>query len=331
MPTQPVVSIKNLNKFFESAQVISNLSLEVLEGEIYGIVGKSGAGKTTLINCLMGLEQPSSGEILIDGKLLSGLQGAELRLLRQKMGVVFQQYPLFTSRTALENVLYPCEISGVQADPLELLDIVGLKGKESCYPKELSGGQRQRVAIARALALNPRLLLCDEPTSALDPETTASLLKLLLKLNYELGITIILITHEMEVVRQICHRVSVLEQGKVVDEGRVLDLFVHPGHKLTKQFLTRLPHTIPGHLHPSHPDARLLHLCFPSTLAEKGLISQMVKRFSVDVNILLGAIDTLLEGSVGNLIIELQGTETERHAALHFLSQQGVIIEEILT
>lgn len=323
------ISIKDLTVQFGRTVVLDNLSLEVENGEVFGIVGRSGAGKTTLINCLTALEKPTTGEVCVAGKAISKAFGSELICARQQMGMIFQQFHLFSSRTAADNIRYPLEISGKKGDVSSLLELVGLQGKGHLYPSELSGGQRQRVAIARALALEPKLLLCDEPTSALDPETTTSILQLLLKLNRELGITIVIITHEMDVVKQICHRTAVLEKGKFIEVGRSIDLFAHPKNNVTKRLLSQMTHDIPPHIKPSGPNCQLLHLCFKSGLAEQGVIDQMVKSLPVSVNILMGSIDVLVEGHIGNLVIELSGEEEDRDKARRYLTDLGVEVEEV--
>ncbi|MCH9609612.1 MAG: Methionine import ATP-binding protein MetN [Chlamydiales bacterium] len=331
MQKEELLNIDRLSKRFGSTFGIKDISLSVKKGEIYGIIGRSGAGKSTLIHCLTGLQKPSGGTVSIAGVKISSLRGGELRQARKRIGMVFQHFGLFSSRTALENVLYPLEIDGKESIErgMELLQLVGLHGVANLYPSQLSGGQKQRVAIARALANHPKILLCDEPTSALDPDTTTSLLELLAKLNKELELTIILITHEMDVIKQICTDVAVLDEGSIVEKGKVTALFARPKHPVTRRFLQRLTHTLPDHLIPKGKDAQLLHLCFVEGRAQKAYISNVLRNYTVEINILSGAINQLQEGSLGNLIIELKGEESQRIAACKFLEEQGVIVEEV--
>ncbi|MBS0624257.1 MAG: ATP-binding cassette domain-containing protein [Verrucomicrobia bacterium] len=323
------IVIKNLTKRFQQT-ILKQISLQVHHGEIFGLIGPSGAGKTTLINCLTGLETPSEGEIWIDGEEISILQGRLLRQARRKLGMVFQQFNLFSSRTVLENIRYPLEICNQDLDVSALIKTVGLEGKEHCYPAELSGGQKQRVAIARALALNPSVLLCDEPTSALDPETTSSILELLVSLNREMGMTILFITHEMDIVRRICHRMAVLDHGEIIEEGSVADVFAQPKHPITKRFLNRIVHDLPEQLYVKKPQSTLLRLCFTAGRAEKPIICELIRRYPVEINILLGSIDVMQAGALGHLVVEMTGVEQERGTACAFLKQQGVLVEEVI-
>jgi D-methionine transport system ATP-binding protein len=249
--------------------------------------------------------------------------------------MIFQHFNLFSSRTAWENVAYPLEIDGLPVDvrrtrACELLEIVGLQEKERYYPEQLSGGEKQRVAIARALARKPSLLLCDEATSAVDPTTTQAILDLLLQLNKSLNLTIVLVTHEMEVIKQICTHVSVLEQGHIVEQGRTEDLFLHPKHPITKRFLQNVPHTIPPSLYKQQQreDREIVRLSFLGKSAGEPIISRMIKQYDVEVNILLGSVEVLRhEEQVGNLLIVIGGRESERRKACQFLEANGVVWE----
>src|SRR3954447_25946464 len=241
-----MITIKNVKKIFSTKQgdvtAVTDVNLEIQEGEIFGVIGYSGAGKSTLIRMLNGLEIPTDGSVTVANKQVSHIKGAELRAARQKISMIFQHFNLLWSRTVRENIAFPLEIAGVsKANRIkkvdELIKLVGLQGREDAYPSQLSGGQKQRVGIARALANDPKVLLCDEATSALDPTTTDSILKLLKKINETLGITIVLITHEMEVVQKICDRVAVMEAGEIVEIGKVYELFSAPKHQLTKEFV----------------------------------------------------------------------------------------------
>ncbi|MFS8631280.1 MAG: methionine ABC transporter ATP-binding protein, partial [Bacillales bacterium] len=237
-----MITVERVRKVFHSKSgdvlAVKDVSLNIKEGEIFGIIGYSGAGKSTLIRLLNGLETPTSGAITIAGKDITKLKGAELRKMRQQIGMIFQHFNLLWSRTVRGNISFPLEIAGVpkkerQKRVDELIELVGLKGKEDAYPSQLSGGQKQRVGIARALANNPKVLLCDEATSALDPQTTDSILELLQDINEKLGLTIVLITHEMHVIRKICHRVAVMDGGEIVEIGPVLEIFKHPKKPIT--------------------------------------------------------------------------------------------------
>ena len=244
-----MISIKNVKKIFSTKQgnvtAVSDVDLEINEGEIFGVIGYSGAGKSTLIRMLNGLEIPTGGTVTVADKQISHIKGADLRNARQEISMIFQHFNLLWSRTVRENIAFPLEIAGIpkrkrQQRVDELIRLVGLEGREDSYPSQLSGGQKQRVGIARALANKPKVLLCDEATSALDPETTDSILDLLVDINKNLGLTIVLITHEMHVIRKICHRVAVMEDGKVVEQGSVLEVFKDPQQPITKRFVQQV-------------------------------------------------------------------------------------------
>lgn len=252
-----LLQIKKLSKTFKGkdrlVSALSDVSIEVEKGEVFGIIGLSGAGKSTLIHALGLLERPTSGEIFFAGENLTTMKKKPLRNYRKKIGMIFQQFNLLSSRTVFENIAYPLEIVSIpknkqQSRIEELLELVNLSDKKNAYPSELSGGEKQRVGIARALANHPDLLLCDEATSALDPKTTKEILNLLRKLNRDLGLTIVLITHEMDVIKQICQKVAVLEDGEVVESGRVSEVFADPKHPTTKSFLKQAHHELPAQL-----------------------------------------------------------------------------------
>lgn len=341
MPKESIIEVIDLVKVYQTQPgvpplyALDGINFSVKKGDVFGLIGMSGAGKSTLIRCLTFLETPTEGNVVIGGDNLVGLSEAELRKARKKMGMIFQHFNLFSSRTALQNVTYPLEIDNVDKEErkkraLELLNLVGLKGKERLYPSQLSGGEKQRVAIARALATQPDLLLSDESTSALDPRTTDAILELLSKLNKELGLTILMITHEMEVIKKICTHVAVLEHGKIIESGPVEDVFVSPQHVTTRQFLLNLVHDIPKQFLPSKKNSELLRLTFKQEEARKPLISQLVKTHGVDVNILLGGIDRLRTETVGHLVVELSGSIEERMQARLYLEKHGVHCEEII-
>lgn len=314
----------------KDVHALRHVNLKIEKGDVFGIIGLSGAGKTTLLRCLATLEKPTFGQILIRGEDITTLNDQQLRGVRHHMGMIFQHFNLFSSRTVAENIAYPMEICGVPKEEArlrvaELVSLVGLEEQKNSYPAQLSGGQKQRVGIARALANNPEILLCDEATSALDPKTTQEILALIKNLQQKLGLTVVLITHQMEVVKAICNKVAVLEHGEVVEEGRLSEVFVDPKHTVTKQFLQKAVHEIPAHLLTG--EGKVLHLHFKGEKAEKPVITQMVKRFNVDANILLGWIDSVQSVTVGNLVIELTGDALED--AIAFLRSQNVNVEEV--
>lgn len=326
-----LIEIKNLSKSFgKHTHAIKNLNLIIPQGSIYGIIGMSGAGKSTLLRCLTGLEIPTSGSIFIDGKLIAA---AHFPLLRQQMGMVFQHFQLFSSRNVAKNIAYPLEIRGISKPQIdervaELLALVGLEHKKDHYPNQLSGGEKQRVGIARALAHNPRLLLCDEPTSALDTKTTRSILQLLHSLNQKLGLTIILITHQLETVKQICQRVAVLSHGEIVEEGTVLDIFTSPHHAITRQLLHLGIDQIPADLlFHDNPSKKLIRLGFQGENAKQPIISQLIKHYDVEANILGGGLDYLQQTVIGSLFVELSGDPDNLKQAIDFLHQQKVHCE----
>lgn len=241
-----MIELINLSKTYESknscVEAVKNINLTVDRGDIFGIIGLSGAGKSTLVRCINYLERPTAGQVIFDGKDLGTLTAKELLKIRHSMGMIFQGFNLFSQRTALKNVCYPLEIMGVKKKEAEkrareLLKVVGLSDREKSYPSQLSGGQKQRVAIARALATNPKVLLCDEATSALDPNTTSQVLELLKEINQNLGVTIIIITHEMKVIEQICNRVAVIDNGELVEVGTVKEVFASPKSQITKELV----------------------------------------------------------------------------------------------
>lgn len=334
-----VVSIKNLTKSYQTQPetplhyALKNINLNVGRGEIFGIIGMSGAGKTTLMRCLIALECPTEGSVRISQEEITTLHGPHLRQARRKIGMIFQHFNLFSSRTVLDNIAYPLEIEGIsrerrEARARELLALVGLSEKEKHYPAQLSGGEKQRVAIARALVNNPAVLLCDEATSALDPRTTHAILDLLSELNAKLGLTILLITHEMEVIKQICTHVAVLERGEIVEQGPVEELFAKPHHPTTQRFLQNIVHELPAGLKKENAD--LLRLSFTKGTAQQPIISRLLREHAVEVNILLGGIDVLKTETIGNLVVELSGEVEERSRAKFFLESQGVLCDELV-
>ena len=323
-----MITIDQLRKIYSQGErqliALDGVSIDVNAGEVFGVLGQSGAGKSTLIRCINLLETPTSGSIWVDGANITTLSGKGLRRARQRIGMIFQHFNLLSCRTAAENIAFPLEIIGYsrlqrKAKVEELLSLVGLEGRGTAYPAQLSGGQKQRVGIARALAGDPKVLLCDEATSALDPQTTRSILNLLRDLNKRMGLTILLITHEMGVVKHICDRVAILEAGKVIEQGRVTELAAQPQSRLAQEFF---PHR---NGYKPQLGSVLATIAFTGTAADQPLISQLAKQFDVDINILSGSVETLGKQRVGQLHIELTGAQVQ--AALDYLRHSDVKVE----
>ncbi|MFY0543628.1 methionine ABC transporter ATP-binding protein [Brevibacillus sp. H7] len=335
-----MIELRHVQKVYSSKErevtAVDHVSLQIQKGEIYGIVGYSGAGKSSLLRCINMLERPTSGQVLIEGTDLTALSDEELRKVRQSIGMIFQHFNLMANRTVAGNIAYPMEVAGkskteIETRITELLDLVGLSDKANAYPAQLSGGQKQRVGIARALANSPKVLLCDEATSALDPKTTRSILNLLKEIHQKLGLSIVLITHEMEVVKEICHRVAIMANGKIVEEGPVYELFATPKTELTRQFVQSvLEVKLPGHLLKRRtPDSELVKVIFQGERAEKPIISTMLRSFSVEANILHGNIEYIQDIPLGIFIMELIGESTERTKVLEFLNRETAGTEVI--
>lgn len=329
----PLIEILSLSKTYRHTAALRDISLSIKKKEIFGIIGLSGAGKSTLIRCLARLIEPTSGRIFFENQDISHLKGALLRSFHLKMGMIFQHFNLLSSRTVAGNISYPLEIARVPKEEREkrideLLDLVGLSLKRNSYPASLSGGEKQRVGIARALANHPEVLLCDEATSALDPRTTQEILALLQSINQKLGVTIVLITHDMTVIKKICHKVAVIHDGTLVEQGPVAEVFSAPTHSITQQFIQGTTHSIPEEFFkPPSPNRKLLRLQFTGAVAGEPLISQIVKKYQVDANILLGWIDHLQTTTVGTLIIELIGSPEGIDLTLVYLTENGVHYE----
>lgn len=337
-----MITIKNLTKIYTGTShevlALDNVSLEVERGEIFGIIGLSGAGKSTLIRCINMLEKPTQGTIIVDGQDLTDLNNNTLREARQKIGMIFQQFNLLSSRTVFDNIMFPLEIAKVPSKEArtkvnELLELVGLTDKAKVYPAQLSGGQKQRVGIARALANDPKILLSDEATSALDPETTRSILKLLKDINKQLNLTILLITHDMNVIKQVCDRVAVIDDSKIVEVGDVLTVFSNPGTPTSRSFINALvKNEVPDELFPDIPaeskiHSRLIRLSFIGKSAGEPIISSLMKSFDLNINILYGNIDRVKDTPFGNLVLELMGDASTIDDALAYLHDKGLEIE----
>lgn len=329
--------VQKISKYYSQANqsifALKEVSLAVDKQDIYGIIGLSGAGKSTLIRCLAGLVTPSLGRVFFQNQDISLLDKHSLRSFRKNIGMIFQHFNLLSSRTVFENIEYPLEITHVPKEKrekriLELLELVGLQNKKDNYPSQLSGGEKQRVGIARALANEPQVLLCDEATSALDPKTTREILSLLKKVNEQLGVTIVLITHEMDVVKYLCNKVAVIEKGSIVEEGSVASVFADPQHVTTKNFLQNASHEIPSEFF-HDPNRMLLRLRFKGNAAGEPIISEIVKRFDVHANILLGWVDRLQNLTLGTLVIALTGSKEEIDKTLNYFEEKAVHYEVV--
>lgn len=332
-----MISVQNISKQYLNKLALKNLSLEIKSGEIFGVIGRSGAGKSSLIRCLNLLERPSAGLIKINQKELTTLAPKDLRAQRKKMGMIFQHFNLLGSRTAFENILLSLEIAGwhkkeAETRTLELLDLVNLKHKKNAFPNQLSGGEKQRVAIARALANHPDVLLCDEATSALDPESTASILNLLKKINKDLGLTIVLITHEMDVIKKICHRAGVLDHGVLVEVGSVLDIFTKPYAESTRELISasahlEIPESIKNKLLKIYQPGTypLLKLCFIGDQVDQPVLAELSSQFNLKVNLLQASIQWIREVPVGITLCELLGENFPQ--ALESLKLNNIQVE----
>ncbi len=334
-----MITIENLSKSFENGDdkiwAVKNVNLHVNEGEIFGIIGLSGAGKSTLIRCLNRLEEPTEGKITIDGVDITNLDKSGLRRVRKDIGMIFQHFNLLSQKTVYENIAFPLELEGMSKSEIKsrvntLLDYVELVDKKDSYPSQLSGGQKQRVAIARALANNPKILLSDEGTSALDPKTTKSILDLLNRIRKEFNLTIVLITHQMEVVKDICDKVAIIEDGEIIESNKVDELFRNPKTKTANAFISGLDFNIEEESIKSREfKGTLIRLSYLGDSAKEPIVSKMVKNFNIHANILSGNINELMSTSVGYLILELLGEDNEIKNAIAYLKNQNVSVEVI--
>lgn len=330
---EPIIEIKNLSKTFGSGEsqvaALQDVSLQVQKCEIFGIIGLSGAGKSTLVRCINLLERPDSGEILFHGKNLMDMSDKQLRMQRRNISMIFQSFNLLDQRTALDNICFPLELVGVpkkeaKKRSLELLETVGLPDKANAYPSQLSGGQKQRIAIARALASNPEVLLCDEATSALDPQTTRDVLRLLQDINRRMGITVIIITHDMSVIEEICGKVAILNHGKVAEIGAVADVFSNPQTEAGRRLV--YPDGLPFEL----SEGRVIRVAFNGGTAYQPLIATLAIECGVVVNI-LGADTRNIDGKAfGTMLLGLPDNEAEANKALAYIqSQKDITVEEV--
>lgn len=338
-----MIVLENVSKFFDGDKTpivaVDNVSLRVERGQIYGIVGYSGAGKSTLVRLLNGLEKPSSGKVLVAGQDIAHAAGEQLRQARLKISMIFQHFNLLWSRTVSQNIAFSMQIAGaskaaIQQRVAELVALVGLQGRENAYPSALSGGQKQRVGIARALANNPDVLLCDEATSALDPQTTDAILDLLLDINQRLNLTIVLITHEMHVVRKICRRVAVMEAGRVVEEGEVLEVFTRPQQQITRQFVRQVNQyqdiePVFNPLLVQHLPGVILKLTFIGLNTHQPVLAELTLRHSLLFNILHGKITQTANGMFGELWLHVGADKLQLGAILADLTRHGIATEVV--
>ncbi len=333
-----MIEFNNITKTFitkkSSVCALENVSLKIEKGDIFGVIGFSGAGKSTLVRMVNALEKPDSGTVIVNGKDISQLQGRQLRSFRKNIGMIFQHFNLLESKTVFQNIAIPMQLEGwpkdkIQARVKELLKFVELEDKETALPKQLSGGQKQRVGIARALALNPQILLCDEATSALDPRTTDSILELLKKINRDLNITILMITHQMNVIAQVCNKVAVLEKGQLVETGSVIDVFGNPQQETSKGFIKtvindQLPEKVKEYLRSYKEPQKILRLRFDGRNADEPIMSLAIKETGVNISILYGTVIELEETVVGFQTVQITGSQAQLDAAVKFFEEHKV-------
>ncbi len=343
-----MIALQHVSKVFagsdktKQVHAVDDVSLTIQDGDIFGIIGFSGAGKSTLVRCINLLERPTSGSVEVDGQELTRMSAKELRQARKKIGMIFQHFNLMPSRTIFGNVAYPLRGSGLSKEEIRekvhsLLELVGIADKENAYPSQLSGGQKQRVAIARALANDPKILLCDEATSALDPQTTKAILRLLHHLNQTLGITIVVITHEMAVVKEICNRVAVMDHGKVVEEGTVFSVFATPKEPITRDFikttsnLQKIEELIADDspVVELKPGERIVRLSYVERNPSEPLISLITQKFGITLNIIFADVEIVQNAPIGGTVAIFSGDSGQIDAALTYLKEKNVGVEVI--
>ena len=346
MNMSEMIQVKNLSKTFQTregtVEALRNIDLTVEAGDIYGIIGMSGAGKSTLVRCLNYLERPTAGTVIVQGRELGTLSDKELRKMCSSIGMIFQNFNLLMQRNVMDNVTFPLEIQGTGKEQARqkartLLETVGLSEKAAAYPAQLSGGQRQRVAIARALACDPKILLCDEATSALDPQTTQQILQLLKKINQETGITIVIITHQMSVVREICRNVAIVENGQIVEQGLVEEIFTHPKSRAARQLVIEgkdpdqweePAQKGAGEL-PILEENRKIRIVFSSNDSKEPVVANMVLKFGTPVNILKADTKDLNGTARGEMILGLNGSRELEDEMIQYLIDRGLAVEEV--
>lgn len=341
-----MIRFENISKQYErngvTTQALQNINLTINKGDIFGIIGYSGAGKSTLVRLINFLEKPTQGRVIIQNQTLNDLSNNELRKVRRKIGMIFQHFNLLESKTVFENVAIPLILlkeskHNIEQKVGELLEFVGLKDKANSYPKELSGGQKQRIGIARALANNPDILLCDEATSALDPQTTQAILDLIQKINEQYKITVVLITHEMHVIQQVCHKVAVMEKGSIIEHGNVLEVFGHPQQPTTQNFVSsvindQIPSGVVENLLATEEikhNFKLFKLEFLGLSASEPVVNSLILQQKVVVNILFAHMSEIQKTVIGSMFVQLQGTDSDINDAVHYLRQNGVQVSEI--
>ena len=341
-----MIRLENVSKTFtdsnKEVHAVNNVSLTINDGDIFGIIGFSGAGKSTLVRCINLLEEPTDGKVFVDDAEITALSGKELRKARKKIGMIFQHFNLMPSRTIFGNVAYPLRGSGLSKEEIKekvhhLLELVGISEKENAFPSQLSGGQKQRVAIARALANDPSILLCDEATSALDPQTTKSILKLLQQLNQTLGITVVVITHEMAVVKEICNRVAVMDHGDVVEEGEVFHVFASPKEPLTRSFikttsnLQKIEELIAADspVVATKKGELIVRLSYVEKNTSEPLISTVTQKFGIILNIVFADVEIVQNAPIGGTVAIVSGESSRIDEALQYLRDKNVGVEVI--
>ena len=341
-----MIRLENVSKTFtdsnKEVHAVNNVSLTINDGDIFGIIGFSGAGKSTLVRCINLLERPTEGKVFVDDAEITALSGKELRKARKKIGMIFQHFNLMPSRTIFGNVAYPLRGSGLSKEEIKekvhhLLELVGISEKENAFPSQLSGGQKQRVAIARALANDPSILLCDEATSALDPQTTKSILKLLQQLNQTLGITVVVITHEMAVVKEICNRVAVMDHGDVVEEGEVFHVFASPKEPLTRSFikttsnLQKIEELIAADspVVATKEGELIVRLSYVEKNTSEPLISTVTQKFGIILNIVFADVEIVQNAPIGGTVAIVSGESSKIDEALQYLRDKNVGVEVI--
>ena len=342
-----MIKLSHIEKTYDSpsgpVSALKGIDLTIARGEIFGIIGLSGAGKSTLVRCINMLERPTAGQVFVDGKDMTAMNAGELRSARKEIGMIFQHFNLLSSATVYENIAFPLKLAGMSADKIKekvmpLLKLVGLEAKADKYPSQLSGGQKQRVGIARALASEPKVLLCDEATSALDPQTTKAILELIRDINKKLQLTVVVITHEMQVIKDICDKVAVIDKGVIAEQGSVLDVFTSPQQPITKEFISvllsnDLPTAFRGGRISEEPvdDAYLLvRLTFIGEKADDPVLAGMIRKFpEVETTMLFGSLDQIKSTPFGRMIVGLTGPKERVQAALDYLSTKD-LKEEVI-
>lgn len=344
-----MIEIRDLSLTYQGAkgpvEALKHIHLRIEQGEIFGIIGRSGAGKSSLVRCINLLNRPTSGQMLVDGRDLMTMNDAQLRAARHEIGMVFQHFNLLSSRTVYDNAALPLELAGMSKAQIKeridpLLELVGLSHLADRHPSQISGGQKQRVGIARALASNPKVLLSDEATSALDPETTRAILDLLRKVNRELGVTVVLITHQMQVIKQIADRVAVIDAGQIAEMGSVIDVFTRPQQAITKSLIDEIvPQELPASVNqrvralaarlPQGQVGQFLRLSYAGESAYEPILSHLIRTLGLDLSILHGQIDEIQEQTFGSLAVYASGDPLKIDAAITHLQNSGVVVQVV--